>query len=118
VTAVIPPEIIAFLVGFAVASAFGGLGKWARSVDSASTMRGVDIAPNTRLERKMDFLLNHFGLMETYEQTVMTTMPTPDIEALLRQGLKIQAIKVYREQTGAGLKESKDAVEEMARLLR
>ncbi|WP_291177261.1 ribosomal protein L7/L12 [Gimesia sp.] len=29
----------------------------------------------------------------------------------LRQGNKIQAIKYYRESTGAGLKESKEAIE-------
>ena len=33
---------------------------------------------------------------------------------ILRQGRKIQAIKLYREQTGAGLKEAKDAVEQLA----
>lgn len=34
---------------------------------------------------------------------------------LLRQGQKIQAIKAYRERTGLGLKDSKDAVENTAR---
>lgn len=33
----------------------------------------------------------------------------------LRQGRKINAIKLYRESTGQGLKESKDAVEQMER---
>ena len=33
---------------------------------------------------------------------------------LLRSGNKIAAIKVYREQTGVGLKEAKDAVEALA----
>jgi large subunit ribosomal protein L7/L12 len=33
---------------------------------------------------------------------------------LLRQGQKIEAIKRYRERTGLGLKESKDAVEALA----
>lgn len=44
--------------------------------------------------------------------------PTPDaqawlaeVQALVRDGKKIQAIKVYRERTGVGLKEAKDAVE-------
>jgi ribosomal protein L7/L12 len=35
------------------------------------------------------------------------------VEELLRQGQLIQAIKVHRELTGMGLKESKDAVEAM-----
>jgi hypothetical protein len=33
------------------------------------------------------------------------------IKELLRQGQKIEAIKLYRQQTGLGLKEAKDAVE-------
>ena len=36
------------------------------------------------------------------------------IEAALAQGNKIAAIKLLREATGLGLKESKDAVERMA----
>ena len=38
-----------------------------------------------------------------------------EIEDLLRRGQKIQAIKLYRERTGVGLKEAKDAVEEIQR---
>jgi ribosomal protein L7/L12 len=34
---------------------------------------------------------------------------------LLREGKKLEAIKRFREQTGAGLKEAKDAVEAMER---
>jgi hypothetical protein len=34
---------------------------------------------------------------------------------LLQQGQKIPAIKLYREETGAGLKEAKDAVELLGR---
>ncbi|HLB47827.1 MAG TPA: hypothetical protein VJL59_12540, partial [Anaerolineales bacterium] len=34
-----------------------------------------------------------------------------EISRLIQQGSKIEAIKLYREKTGAGLKESKDAVE-------
>lgn len=42
-------------------------------------------------------------------------MTQEDLEAEIRQlldsGNKIQAVKVYREKTGAGLAEAKDAVE-------
>jgi large subunit ribosomal protein L7/L12 len=38
-----------------------------------------------------------------------------EVLALLKQGQKINAIKLYRQRTGAGLKEAKDAVEELAR---
>lgn len=34
-----------------------------------------------------------------------------EILDLMRRGQKIQAIKLYRERTGVGLKEAKDAVE-------
>ena len=34
--------------------------------------------------------------------------------SLLKQGRKIDAIKVYREATGSGLKESKDVIESIA----
>jgi ribosomal protein L7/L12 len=37
-----------------------------------------------------------------------------EVVSLLEQGRKIEAIKRYRERTGVGLKEAKDAVERMA----
>ena len=37
-----------------------------------------------------------------------------EVLRLLRSGSKIAAIKAYREQTGLGLKEAKDAVEALA----
>ena len=37
-----------------------------------------------------------------------------EIKDLVRQGNKIEAIKIYREMTGVGLKEAKDAVEALA----
>jgi ribosomal protein L7/L12 len=40
------------------------------------------------------------------------------IRALLAQGNKIEAIKVYRAQTGLGLKAAKDAVEALERGLK
>ncbi len=39
--------------------------------------------------------------------------PTASVHDLLREGRKIEAIKLYREQSGLGLKEAKDAVEAM-----
>ncbi len=55
-------------------------------------------------------------------QTAQPDVPAPAglmmeqraaIEAALRAGNKIEAIKLYREATGAGLKTSKDAVESL-----
>jgi large subunit ribosomal protein L7/L12 len=43
----------------------------------------------------------------------LTTEQVMAVEAALAQGNKIAAIKLLREATGLGLKESKDAVERM-----
>jgi len=59
-----------------------------------------------RIEHKLDLILAHLGLTE----------PEPwsdEVNALVRDGKKIQAIKVYREATGAGLKEAKEAVDKL-----
>lgn len=50
-----------------------------------------------------------------------TEEPDPDtlesrLLTLLRGGQKIAAIKAYREETGAGLKDAKDSVEALARV--
>ena len=50
-------------------------------------------------------------------------IPTPDnsaeqIRAALHQGRKIEAIKIYRGQSGAGLKEAKDAIDPLEADLR
>lgn len=39
---------------------------------------------------------------------------TPEIRALVAQGKKIPAIKAYRIETGAGLKEAKEAIDAFA----
>jgi ribosomal protein L7/L12 len=64
--------------------------------------------------------------IERGESITMETakpIPTPDLQSLraqvvahLRQGNKIEAIKTYRSFTGVGLKEAKDAVEEIERM--
>ncbi|NUQ99530.1 MAG: hypothetical protein HOY79_24250 [Streptomyces sp.] len=60
-----------------------------------------------RIEHKLDLILGHLGLTEAEPWS-------DEVNALLRDGKKIQAIKVYREATGAGLKEAKDAVDKLA----
>ncbi|MFI6998996.1 ribosomal protein L7/L12 [Nocardia sp. NPDC050175] len=83
---------------------------------------------NRRLERKIDALnykvdliLRHLGIEDLPADPAgpigaVPTSPRPafswvEIDAILADGKKIQAIKRYRELTGAGLKEAKDAVE-------
>jgi ribosomal protein L7/L12 len=60
-----------------------------------------------RVEQKLDLLLKHAGLD-------YTAAATEAWQALADKGptSKIAAIKLYREQTGAGLSEAKRAVEE------
>ncbi|MFJ2738172.1 ribosomal protein L7/L12 [Streptomyces sp. NPDC087440] len=61
-----------------------------------------------RLERKVDLLLDHLGVAEP-------ELPGMErVHELIRQGKKIEAIKVYRELTGEGLKEAKDTVDRMS----
>ncbi|MFC5219242.1 ribosomal protein L7/L12 [Streptomyces coerulescens] len=61
-----------------------------------------------RVERKLDLIMHHLGVGEPADPRM------DEVVALLRSDKKIQAIKAYREITGAGLKEAADAVERMA----
>lgn len=62
-----------------------------------------------RLERKVDLLLAEAGVEEPHDPRMA------EIDDLLAQGKKIQAIKVHRELTGSGLAEAKEAVERRMR---
>ena len=59
-----------------------------------------------RVERKLDVLLKHSGLD-------LTQVVSQEVQALMRAGKKIEAIRLYRELTGAGLAEAKAAVESL-----
>jgi hypothetical protein len=72
-----------------------------------------DRAQLIRLEKKVDLILKHLGL--EYVETNICGL-SPEVQELVRKpGQKIQAIKLHREQTGAGLAEAKDAVESFIR---
>ncbi len=58
-----------------------------------------------------------FLYTETSDAEFEQTMPFDVIQAI-RSGNKIQAIKHYRDQFGTSLKESKDAVERMAKAMK
>lgn len=69
-----------------------------------------------RLEQKVDFLLNELGLAQRAEASLFANPGNSmlaEVAALLRQNRKIEAIKVYREHTGVGLKEAKDVIDNM-----
>ena len=68
---------------------------------------GADVSGRLRaLDRKVDLLLKHAGI-DPYEGL------DKQIVDLVRSGQKIEAIKLYRAQTGVGLKEAKDYVERL-----
>lgn len=63
-----------------------------------------------RVERKLDLILKELDI--TYRDD------TPDlVRELLAGGRKIEAIKMYREATGVGLKEAKDAVDAIEQVM-
>jgi ribosomal protein L7/L12 len=79
-----------------------------------------------RLERKMDLVLRHLGVEDTQPAPGIQVYSVPaapapngtlasEIVSLLARGQKIEAIKRYREYTGSGLKEARDAVESIER---
>ncbi len=70
-------------------------------------------------------MLSAFGLVFGWVAGIPLVMSNPITEEQVMtlsecifQGRKIEAIKLYREMTGLGLKESKDAVEELEKSLR
>ncbi len=68
-----------------------------------------------RLERKVDFLLRELNLVEKEEATLPDFGPgLTAVAELARQNRKIEAIKLYREMTGAGLNEAKEVVDRLS----
>ena len=62
-----------------------------------------------RMQRQLDAIMKHLGLAEP-----LASRPgalSPQVAALIAAGRKIEAIKLYRQETGEGLKLAKAAVE-------
>jgi ribosomal protein L7/L12 len=62
-------------------------------------------------------------LLEDRPNAVRASVPAPaevdsHIQSLLRSGQKIEAVKLYREVTGLGLKEAKDHVDAVERAMK
>jgi ribosomal protein L7/L12 len=78
-------------------------------------MDSVDEDRIARLERQVDFLFRRLGVDPSAAFAGGgDELPMSFYDALQR-GKKIQAIKIYREATGVGLKQAKDVVDAMAR---
>ncbi|WP_343948904.1 hypothetical protein [Spirilliplanes yamanashiensis] len=60
------------------------------------------------IDRKLDLVLAHLGVAVPEERH-------DDVERLLAEGKFIHAVKAYRDRTGAGLRDAKEAVEAIAR---
>ena len=65
-----------------------------------------------KLESQMAFLFRNLGI--AYPD-VPAVGASPEVMELLRRGQKIEAIKRFREETGAGLKDAKEFIESLER---
>jgi len=71
-----------------------------------------------RVKITFDMVINEEGYMDIME-VVSTILSINDKQRdqyinLLRQSRKLEALKLYKENTGSGLKESKEAIEKLA----
>jgi adenylosuccinate lyase len=81
-------------------------GQWLSAMWSNNTLQKRVLDLEIRLHK----LQAHLGVAIDANPPI-----TDDVRMLARTpGSKIAAIRLYRQQTGAGLKEAKDAVERMA----
>ncbi len=98
--------VVAFLLGFAAGKARGSgeaafpLNRAARPVVVTTPKPNVSAASST---------------LKNITPGALPPDVMDEVQEFLLGGNKIEAIKAYRKQTGAGLKESKDAVEAIQR---
>ena len=62
-----------------------------------------------RMQRQLDAIMKHLGLGEPPASRPGAL--SPQVAALIAAGRRIDAIKLYRQETGEGLKQAKAAVE-------
>ncbi|MEO3747243.1 hypothetical protein [Plantactinospora sp. B5E13] len=65
------------------------------------------VARLARLDRKMQLLLTHLGIVDPEQELA-------EVREHLRNGRTIHAVRAYRKATGEGLLEAKQAVDRMA----
>lgn len=87
----------ALIVGFI-------FGRWSRPAHDSRL---------SHIDRKLTMLTEHFKLK--WDPTVGVP---EEVLAKVRAGSKVEAIKLYRDLTGRGLKESHDLIEEIDRRIR
>jgi len=62
-----------------------------------------------RMQRQLDAIMKHLGLPEP--PVSRPGALSPQVAALIAAGRTVEAIKLYRQETGEGLKQAKAAVE-------
>ena len=96
---ILPVVAVVVFAGAVLVLAQSGLGALHRRLDRLS-----------RIEGKLDALLKHSGIrFDPFDGFPAQAL------AALKEGRKIEAIRHYRQATGAGLAEAKEAVEEAQR---
>jgi ribosomal protein L7/L12 len=68
------------------------------------------------LEDRLKALYRHLNL--EYADPGSDPAMSPQVQDALRRGNKIEAIKIYREMTGVGLAEAKNAIDKAERFIR
>lgn len=65
------------------------------------------------LEDRLEYLYKRLNISDADPDT--DPIRSPEIQAALRRGNKIEAIRIYRELTGVGLAEAKRAIDQIER---
>lgn len=68
------------------------------------------------LEDRLNFLYRQLNI--EYANPNSDPIFSTQIQEALRRGNKIEAIKIYRERTGVGLAEAKEAIDRAERLIK
>ena len=68
------------------------------------------------LEDRLNFLYRRLNI--EYMDSNSDPLFSPQIQDALRRGNKIEAIKLYRELTGVGLADAKDAIDRTERFIK
>jgi ribosomal protein L7/L12 len=89
---------VALLVIATIGSVAAAAGAWFQERRSSA-------AQMASLQRKLDLIMDHLGI------------PVPEVAEVIRHvdnGRTVEAIRAYRQQTGASLLEAKQAVDRLA----
>ncbi|MEU1395096.1 hypothetical protein ABZ403_03370 [Micromonospora zamorensis] len=92
------PWEVTLLVIATIGSVGAAVGAWFQDKRSSA----IQLAA---VQRKLDLVMDHLGIVAPVESEVVRH---------LESGRAIQAVRVYRQQTGASLVEAKQAVDRIA----